>query len=72
MSRRRDHKCIFYKNCFYFFQITPQIMYIYHYILLYCKKMARCSAVGTQKTVMQIAEQFQQEAKQKANGILVV
>ncbi|EWC76120.1 hypothetical protein C923_03208 [Plasmodium falciparum UGT5.1] len=30
--------------------------------------MARSSAVGTQKTVMQIAEQFQQEAKQKANG----
>lgn len=31
--------------------------------------MARSSAVGTQKTVMQIAEQFQQEEKQKANGI---
>ncbi|ETW42380.1 hypothetical protein PFNF135_03263 [Plasmodium falciparum NF135/5.C10] len=30
--------------------------------------MARSSAVGTQKTVMQIEEQFQQEAKQKANG----
>ncbi|ETW45061.1 hypothetical protein PFNF135_00662 [Plasmodium falciparum NF135/5.C10] len=30
--------------------------------------MARSSAVGTQKTVMQIAEQFQQEEKQKANG----
>ncbi|EUR75902.1 hypothetical protein PFBG_01246 [Plasmodium falciparum 7G8] len=29
--------------------------------------MARSSAVGTQKTVMQIAEQFQQEEKQKAN-----
>lgn len=71
MSRRRDHKFIFYKNCFYFFQITPQIIYIYiyYYILLYYKKMARSSAVGTQKTVMQIAEQFQQEEKQKANGI---
>ncbi|EUR79428.1 hypothetical protein PFBG_00503 [Plasmodium falciparum 7G8] len=33
--------------------------------------MARSSAVGTQKTVMQIAEQFQQEAKQKANGIYI-
>ncbi|KOB63989.1 hypothetical protein PFHG_05409 [Plasmodium falciparum HB3] len=34
--------------------------------------MARSSAVGTQKTVMQIAEQFQQEEKQKANGICTV
>ncbi|ETW51351.1 hypothetical protein PFMALIP_00621 [Plasmodium falciparum MaliPS096_E11] len=33
MSRRRDHKFIFYKNCFYFFQITPQIIYIYIYLI---------------------------------------